>query len=113
MRLCEGKVEAYKSPNALIWYANVYGVPVIAALGVLGNLINAIVLAVNGKRIPSYAYLLALSISDCVFLIFGTFEVTPITLDVLSSDPAFNRFYTSVVLYCRIVSSATFKFSVL
>ncbi len=111
IRLCYGTVGAYQ--NRLVWYLNVYSIPLIALFGVVGNFINILVLTSEGRKIPSRIYLLSLAVCDCLFLLFGVMEVTPIQLDSLSMNAEFNRLYTASVLYIRVFASTFFKSSVM
>ncbi|CAI5441033.1 unnamed protein product [Caenorhabditis angaria] len=99
----------------IVWYSNVIVLPLIAFIGLSCNLLNMTILTSNkaAKRIPSWNLLLALAICDCLFLIFATLDVTPLSIPSLAFSITFNHYYTRVVLYIRTLASIFYKSSVL
>ncbi|VDL75528.1 unnamed protein product [Nippostrongylus brasiliensis] len=87
----------------------------ITLIGLACNLLNIAILTSNkgARRIPSWTLLLALAICDCLYLVFATLEVTPLSLHSLAFSPTFNFAYSHVALYIRTLASTFYKSSVL
>ncbi|WKX97776.1 hypothetical protein Q1695_013448 [Nippostrongylus brasiliensis] len=99
----------------IVWWSNVVCLPMITLVGLACNLLNIAILTSNkgARRIPSWTLLLALAICDCLYLVFATLEVTPLSLHSLAFSPAFNFAYSHVALYIRTLASTFYKSSVL
>lgn len=57
--------------------------------------------------------LVSLALFDSLFLIFGTFEVTPMNIQLINTSSIFNKIYTKMVLYFRMFASTFYKASIL
>lgn len=113
---CDGFADSFSdSTDNIVWLANVVCIPAIAAVGLVCNGLNVLILLSNrtAKRMPSWTFLLALAACDCFFLLFATFEVMPNSIASFASSPSFNRFYAHTVLYVRTLASTFYKTSVL
>jgi hypothetical protein len=113
---CDGFADNFHdSADDIVWLANVICIPTIAAVGLVCNGLNLLILLSNrtAKRMPSWTFLLALAACDCFFLLFATFEVMPNSIASFASSPSFNRFYVHSVLYVRTLASTFYKTSVL
>ncbi|CAD6192215.1 unnamed protein product [Caenorhabditis auriculariae] len=99
----------------MVFWSNVAVLPVIALIGLCCNLLNVAILTSNraARRIPSWTLLLALAVCDCLFLVFATLDVTPLSIPSLAFSPSFNHFFSHVVLYIRTLASTFYKSSVL
>ena len=98
---------------AVLWWTNAVCLPAIAALGILCNGLNLMVLVGNeqARRMPSWHLLVALALFDCLFLLCAVLELAvPASLD---GQPALVSAHTRIVLYVRMFASAFYKASIL
>uniref|UniRef100_A0A0M3IF40 G_PROTEIN_RECEP_F1_2 domain-containing protein n=1 Tax=Ascaris lumbricoides TaxID=6252 RepID=A0A0M3IF40_ASCLU len=117
--VCDMLIAAEATPNHyainVVWWTNVFCLPLIAFVGLACNTLNMLILTNNAstKRMPSSSLLLALALCDSCFLIFATIEVTPASISSIIASPLFNHLYIHSVLYIRTFASTFYKTSVL
>uniref|UniRef100_A0A914ZK60 G-protein coupled receptors family 1 profile domain-containing protein n=1 Tax=Parascaris univalens TaxID=6257 RepID=A0A914ZK60_PARUN len=116
--VCDMLIAAEAMPNLyaenVVWWTNVFCLPLIAFVGLTCNTLNMLILTNNAstKRMPSSNLLFALALCDSCFLIFATIEVTPASISSLITSPLFNHLYIHFVLYIRTIASTFYKTSV-